>query len=91
MPNPEQNKCRVFTEDCYNHPDCMKTLKEDKREEKVEELSDLLEKPIIRYIKEIMRKTYKEVTDEEAENLLGNIGLRRFLKNNPNYAQPRTK
>ena len=35
MPNPEQNKCRVFTEDCYNHEKCMKTLNEDKREERI--------------------------------------------------------
>ena len=61
---------------------------EDKRK-KVEELSDLLEKPIIDYIKVLLKQVYKEATNEEAENLLGNIGIRRFLKNNPDYAQPR--
>ena len=43
MPNPEQNKCRVFTEDCYNHPDCMKSL-EDKREEKLSKYNEVEKK-----------------------------------------------
>ena len=39
-----KNKCKVFTEDCYHHPDCMKTLKEDKREEKLSKYNEVEKK-----------------------------------------------
>ena len=78
MPAPEfEENCLEISKQAMPNPD------------KKEELSDLLEKPIIDYIKVLLKQVYREATNEEAENLLGNIGFRRYLKNN--YAQPRTK
>ena len=35
----------------------------------------IIEKPILNYIKQLMKKCGREVSDKEAENLLFNIGM----------------
>jgi hypothetical protein len=52
----------------------------DKKEVK-EEIIELLERPILAYIQKLLEKVGEPITEDEAENLLGNIGMRRFLKN----------
>lgn len=47
----------------------------------LEDMMDLLEKPVITYIQHLLKEVGHEATEEEAGNLLSNIGTHRLLKN----------
>lgn len=47
----------------------------------MEEMMDVLEKPVLIYIQHLMKELNHEVSLEEAGNLLANIGTHKMLKN----------
>ena len=44
-------------------------------------MMDILEKPLLAYLRDLMKQAGYEIDQEGAENMLGNIGTRRMLKN----------
>ena len=41
----------------------------------IKEVIEMLEKPIVGYVRHLMSKAGMEITETEAENLLSNVGL----------------
>ena len=55
-----------------------------KEEITTDSVLDMLEKPILSYVQDLMKRAGMEITKENAENIISNVGLRIFKrKSNP--------
>lgn len=52
----------------------------DMEQKKIEEILDLLEKPVISYIQALLKWAGIDASEQEAGNALSNIGLNRYKK-----------
>lgn len=42
----------------------------------IDSVLDILEKPILAYVQDLMKRAGKEITKENAENIISNVGVR---------------
>ena len=52
-----------------------------KKETTTDDVMEMLEKPLVEYVIGLLGRAGMKITEQEAKNLIGNVGTRLMLKN----------